>query len=156
MSRERDWLTLTWHELGIDRLYRIMQLRQEVFVVEQNCVYRDLDGLDMQALHMLCLSEGSLLAYQRCLPPGSSYQESSLGRVIVAPEARGEQLGRELVRRGIECNREQWPGAAIRIGAQAHLVDFYASLGFETSGAPYVEDGIPHIEMLLDPATCSA
>jgi ElaA protein len=152
MRRERDWLTLAWPELGIDQLYRILQLRQEVFVVEQNCVYRDLDGLDCQALHMLCLREGSLLAYQRCLPPGSSYGESSLGRVVVAPQARGEQLGRELVQRGIECNRRQWPGTPIRIGAQAHLQGFYASLGFVEASDPYMEDGIPHIEMLLDPA----
>lgn len=152
MPGERDWLTLAWPELGVDQLYRILQLRQEVFVVEQNCVYRDLDGLDCQALHMLCLREESLLAYQRCLPPGSSYAESSLGRVVVAPQARGGQLGRELVQRGIDCNRRQWPDTPIRIGAQAHLQGFYASLGFVEASDPYVEDGIPHIEMLLDPA----
>ena len=153
MSGERNWLTLTWPQLNTDQLYRIIQLRQEVFVVEQNCVFRDLDGLDSLATHMLCLRDGALLAYQRCLPPGSCYPESSLGRIVVAPEARGEQLGRELVRRGIDYNRQQWPGQAIRIGAQAHLADFYGSLGFIAASDPYVEDGIPHIEMVLSPRT---
>jgi ElaA protein len=147
---KQQWQTLDFAQLGREQLYDILQLRQEVFVIEQDCVYLDLDGLDQQATHILCTQGEQLLAYQRCLPAGVSYAESSLGRIVVAPAARGLQLGRELVQRGIDYNLKQWPGSGIRINAQAYLRDFYAGLGFVPSGKEYEEDGIMHQQMVYD------
>jgi len=144
----QQWQTMDFAQLSREQLYAILRLRQEVFVVEQHSIYLDLDGLDQQALHMLCCRGEQLLAYQRCLPPGLSYPESSLGRIVVSPAARGLQLGRELVQRGINYNMEHWPGCAIRINAQAYLRDFYAGLGFVASGKEYDEGGIMHQQMV--------
>ena len=144
-----QWQTASFAELSLEALYAVLRLRQEIFVVEQNCVYPDLDGLDQQATHMLCTDTRELIAYQRCLPPGVCYAQSSLGRIVVRASARGSQLGRELVQRGIDFNRRQWPGSDIRINAQAHLEGFYASLGFIAEGAVHIEDGIPHQHMRL-------
>ena len=142
-----EWQVLSFTELAGERMYAVLRLRQQVFVVEQNCAYLDLDGLDQQATHMLCLLDGGLLAYQRCLAPGLSYPESSLGRIVVRAAARGQQLGKELVRRGMEHNLLRWPGSGIRINAQAHLQDFYAALGFVAEGNEYLEDNILHRQM---------
>ncbi len=149
MNSAPHWSIQTFAELDTDTLYAILALRQAIFVVEQNCPYQDLDGLDRDAFHMVCRQGGELLAYQRCLPPGTSYGESSIGHIVVAAAARGRQLGRELVQRGIDFNRARWPAADIRIGAQAHLADFYGSLGFRVEGDEYIEDGIPHVHMVL-------
>ena len=149
MNSTPDWSIQAFAELDTETLYDILSLRQAIFVVEQNCPYQDMDGLDRAAFHMICREGSTLLAYQRCLPPGLSYAESSIGRIIVAATARGRQLGRELVQRGIDFNRRQWPDVDIRIGAQAHLAAFYGSLGFELQGEEYVEDGIPHVHMVL-------
>ena len=144
------WQTLSFEEFSPELLYAVMRLRQEVFIVEQDCPYLDTDGKDQAGLHVLGLRDDTLIAYQRCLPPGVSYpQESSIGRIVVDPSARGEQLGRELVRRGIELNRRQWPEADICISAQAHLQAFYGSLGFVSEGDEYMEDNIPHCKMRL-------
>lgn len=142
-----NWQTRAFDELGPQLLYAILRLRQEVFVVEQNCAYLDLDGRDEKALHMLCTRNGEPLAYQRCLPPGLGYAESSLGRIVVHPDSRGLQLGRELVQRGIDHNLQCWAGNDICISAQAHLQCFYASLGFAGEGDEYMEDDIPHRKM---------
>lgn len=141
------WQTLAFTDLSLEGLYAVLRLRQEVFVVEQQCAYLDLDNLDQQATHMLCMREGELLAYQRCMAPGLKYPESSLGRIIVCPAIRSQQLGRELVHRGIKHNFLQWPDSDIRISAQAHLQDFYTSLGFAAEGSEYLEDNIPHRQM---------
>jgi len=142
------WQTKSFQALGNDELYRILRLRQEVFVIEQQCFYQDLDGKDQQATHILCWLGTELMAYQRCLPPGTSYRESSMGRIVVASAARGSGLGRELVARGISHNEEQWPASDIRINAQSYLEDFYTELGFATQGDAYDEDGIMHVQML--------
>jgi ElaA protein len=142
-----QWQTLTFPELGAQRLYAVLRLRQQVFVVEQQCAYLDIDNLDQRANHMLCLRDGHLLAYQRCLEPGLVYPESSLGRIVVDPGIRGQQLGRELVKRGIAYNLSRWPGWAIRINAQAHLQAFYSDLGFIAEGDEYLEDNILHRQM---------
>jgi len=141
------WQTSAFGELSLEALYAALQLRQAVFVVEQNCPYQDLDDLDKEAFHMLCWRDGKLLATQRCLPPGRCYTQSAIGRIVVSPEARGLKLGRELVQRGIDFNLAQWPGSGIRIGAQAYLLDFYTGLGFVSEEDDYVEDGIPHVHM---------
>jgi ElaA protein len=146
------WQIAGFDELERDELYALMRLRQQVFVVEQRCAYLDLDNLDQASIHMLCWRQNELLAYQRCLPPGLNFDESALGRIVVAPAGRGLQLGRELVQRGIDYNGQHWPNNDIQIGAQAHLADFYTSLGFVISGDAYIEDGIPHLHMIRSQA----
>ncbi len=138
-----------WHEKGfseltVGELYAITQLRERVFVVEQNCVYLDADGLDPVCRHIWAERGGALRAYLRIVPAKAKWAECSIGRVITAPEARGTGLGRELMTRGIAaCG-----SGPIRIGAQAHLERFYGELGFSRASDVYDEDGIPHIEML--------
>jgi ElaA protein len=148
-SAELKWEVIGFQALETDLLYDILQLRQQIFIVEQNCVYQDLDNLDQQSLHLCARHNGKLLAYLRALPPGLGYAEASLGRIAVSEAARGLQLGRELVKRGIELAHRTWPTSDIKIGAQAHLEAFYTSMGFGTIGDVYDEDGIPHIKMLL-------
>ena len=143
------WQTIAFDELSNHQLYAMLQLRQEVFIVEQNCVYLDLDGLDQQSVHILCWEGETLLAVLRCLPPGLSYTQSSLGRIVTAAAARGKSLGRELIERGIAYNLRVWPESDIRIGAQAYLEKFYTNLDFITDGESYMEDGIKHIHMNL-------
>ena len=144
-----DWKIAQFDDLSTHELYAVLRLRQEVFVVEQNCVYQDADDLDQNAVHILCWQQGELMACLRALAPGVSYPQSSMGRIAVSPLARGLKLGRELVERGIAYNLKQWPESDIRIGAQAYLEAFYCSLGFVTDGEPYMEDGIEHIHMNL-------
>jgi ElaA protein len=143
------WQTATFDELSNRQLYEVLKLRQEVFAVEQTSIYLDPDGLDQEALHIACWEGDKLLAYQRCLPPGLQETESTLGRIVVAPGARGRDLGRELVRRGMNHNLQRWPSSDIRIHAQAHLERFYQELGFVTDGDVYQLDGIAHLEMVL-------
>lgn len=141
------WQTLVFEELGTRRLYALLRLRQQVFVVEQECAYLDIDNLDLQAHHMLCERDGQLMAYQRCMAPGLVYPQSALGRIVVDPSMRGQRLGHELVQRGIAFNLSRWPDCAICISAQAHLQPFYADLGFMAEGELYLEDNIPHRKM---------
>jgi ElaA protein len=143
---ERDWHERSFADLKTAQLYAIMALRERVFVVEQNCVYQDADGLDLRSRHVWAEQDDKPLAYLRIVPAGAKYPEISIGRIVVAPEARRTGLGRELVRHGISA--ANGTHEAIRIGAQAHLEKFYEGFGFAIASSPYVEDGIPHIEML--------
>ena len=142
------WQTSEFTDLGTVQLYALLTLRQQVFVVEQACIYLDLDNLDQGAIHMLCWQGDHLLAYQRCLAPAVHFAESALGRIVVDPTARGRQLGVDLVRRGISYNLARWPGQGIRINAQAYLETFYTGLGFVAEGDSFAEDGIAHIQMV--------
>jgi ElaA protein len=142
-----QWDTRAFTELNTMWLYAVLRLRQQVFVVEQHCAYLDLDDRDQDAVHMLCTRGSELLAYQRCLPPGLSYSESSLGRIVVSPGMRGQKLGEELVRRGVDHNLTRWPEHDICISAQAHLQAFYSSQGFVAEGSEYLEDDIAHRQM---------
>jgi len=152
-----QWQTALFDALSGAELYAVLRLRQAVFVVEQRCVYLDLDDLDQAATHLLCREEGGRLAgYLRCLPPGLHYAESSLGRIVVDPAARGRYLGRELVQRGIRYNLEHWPGSGILINAQAYLRGYYTELGFAAEGDEYDEDGILHVKMRYDPGSPAA
>jgi len=140
-------------------VYDLLALRSEIFVVEQDCVFLDADGADRDAWHLLARHDASglrdgharLAAYLRCIDPGARYREPSIGRVVVASAWRGTGLGRLLMIEGIGRCRASWPGQAVRIGAQARLERFYASLGFVREGSPYDEDGIEHVEMVLAP-----
>ncbi|AQA17480.1 GNAT family N-acetyltransferase [Halioglobus japonicus] len=144
-----DWQTVGFDELNTRQLYEILKLRQEVFAVEQTSIYLDVDGLDQEAMHISLWEGDELLAYERCLPPGLQETESTIGRIVVAPAARGRNLGRELVRRGVEHNLARWPGHNIRMHAQAHLEKFYNAFEFYTEGEEYILDGIPHLEMVF-------
>jgi ElaA protein len=143
-----NWHWCRFEDLGVQQLYEALALRSRVFVLEQG-PYQDADGLDPDAWHLLGRdSSGALIAYLRVVDPGRKYEEPSIGRVAVAPEARGRAIGRALMQEGIGRCRRAWPDRGIRISAQARLERFYRSLGFELVGAEYLEDGIPHIEML--------
>lgn len=126
-----EWRLWRWNEWSNDLLYAAMRLRSEIFVVEQNCVFPDMDGLDPACTHLCGTNAGGeLLAYARLLAPGVKYPEASIGRVITAASARGLQLGRALMLEALRLTRERHLGVAIRIGAQQRLDRFYASLGF--------------------------
>jgi ElaA protein len=142
------WRSLPFARLSPGELYELLQLRTEVFVIEQDCVFQDMDGADADAVHLLGNSDGVLVAYARCFAAGSKFAEASIGRVITRQALRGNGLGHELMRRAVTCVFEQWGEQAIRIGAQARLEKFYLQHGFQGAGLPYIEDGIPHIEML--------
>lgn len=150
------WQWLRFEELGVDALYAVLAARQQVFVLEQQCLYQDMDGLDRAAHHLLGWQDASpgagqdaaLCAYLRVLAPGAKFAEASLGRVLTTPAARGTGAGRELLKRGIEQATLLYPGCGLRISAQLYLEKFYASFGFACVSAPYDEDGIAHIDML--------
>ena len=139
----------TWDQLDLDTWYAISRLRNAVFVVEQDCVYQDLDGVDSRSKHVyLTDSEQHIAAYARIVPKGLIYPEHSIGRVLVDDQNRGRQLGRRLMKACMEVVEKELPGSPIRISAQVYLTVFYESLGFIKQGDSYLEDGIPHIEML--------
>ncbi len=145
-----NWRLSRLADLGPLDVYDLLALRSAVFVVEQTCVYLDPDGVDLQAWHLLGRdAQGRLQALLRIVDPGVKYEEPSIGRVISASEVRGTGVGRQLVAQGIACCRRHWPGQGIRISAQARLERFYAGFGFQTVSEPYLEDDIPHLEMLL-------
>jgi ElaA protein len=143
-----NWSWQRFADLGVDNLYDALQLRCRVFVLEQGA-YLDPDGLDRAAWHLLARDEaGALVGYLRVVDAGAKYDEPSIGRVITAPEARGTGLGRALMAEGVAGCGRFWRGHAIRISAQAHLERFYNDFGFARVGNDYLEDGIPHVEML--------
>jgi ElaA protein len=145
-----DWRCSALDRLAPVELHRIHAARQAVFVVEQRCIFQDADDADEGALHLAGWDgDGRLLAYARLVGPGIKYREPSIGRVLTTQAARGTGLGRELVRRAVAALCEAHPAAAVRISAQQRLAAFYAEQGFVAIGAPYLEDGMPHIEMLL-------
>jgi len=133
-----------------DELYQIMKLRNEVFVVEQTCVYQDIDGKDLDAYHLCCYDEEELVGYLRILNPGQSYKEMSIGRVLVRESHRDKKVGKLIMVESIDYIKEVLNETVVRISAQAYLQKFYSSLGFETVSEEYLEDDIPHIEMLLN------
>jgi len=144
-----NWNYKSYNELTTAELYAVLQLRNAVFIVEQNCPYQDLDDKDQKSWHLMGWKGDHLTAYTRIIPPGISYDEASIGRVVTATASRRTGAGRELMRLSIQYCFDQFNTRAIRIGAQAYLQQFYESLGFTVTGEPYLEDGIPHKEMLL-------
>ncbi|HRE37757.1 MAG TPA: GNAT family N-acetyltransferase [Chitinophagaceae bacterium] len=143
-----EWILKKFEELTPHELYTIMQLRNEVFVVEQNCVYQDADNKDRYSFHLMGWKEDKLIAYTRLIPAGTAYAEPSIGRVVTSPSARGTGAGRELMEHSIDTIYKLFGKQPIRIGAQLYLKKFYSSIGFEPTGDIYLEDGIEHIEMV--------
>ncbi|WP_172561686.1 GNAT family N-acetyltransferase [Vibrio furnissii] len=143
------WQCLSFSELSNHQLYELLKLRVDVFVVEQTCPYPELDNKDIVdgVKHLLGYRDGQLIACSRLLPPGISYSSVSIGRVATSPTARGDGLGHQLIREALQQCQSLWPKQAIEIGAQAHLSEFYACHGFVRTSAPYLEDGIAHVDM---------
>lgn len=142
------WRCKAFGELSVAELYEILALRAQVFVVEQDCAYQDLDGADASAMHLMFWGPGrTLAAYLRSFPPESLREEIVIGRVVTSLSARGQGLGRELMREGMRRAWRQWGDHPIHVSAQAHLQDWYNSLGFVVCGPGYPEDGIPHLPM---------
>ncbi|MFZ1571121.1 MAG: GNAT family N-acetyltransferase [Candidatus Kapaibacterium sp.] len=136
-------------ELTNYELYEVLKLRSMIFVVEQNCSYLDLDGYDINSLHLLGFKDIILISYLRLLPPGLKYNESSIGRVTTKIDFRGQGLGKQLMIEAINKSKSLYPDKLIKISAQYHLEKFYTSMGFKTNSATYYEDDIAHIEMIL-------
>lgn len=148
------FLCKSFDELTVWELYDLMQLRQKVFVVEQNCPYLDADDSDQPSWHLMGRdTTGQLCCYARLLPPGISYPDyASIGRVISSPAARGTGAGKLLMQQSIAACRRLFGDAPVKIGAQSYLLRFYESFGFRSTGEEYLEDGIPHTKMILEEA----
>lgn len=144
-----EWRVKEFDELSNVELYRILQLRVDVFVVEQNCPYPEMDEKDLEAIHVFLWGDGEVLAVSRILPPGVSYKEVSIGRFCTALKGRRNGTGRELMKQTMMAIQKYFGKVPVRISAQEYLVDFYRGYGFEPVGKSYLEDGIPHVEMLM-------
>ena len=144
-----DWCWREFDELSNEQVYDILAVRQQVFVLEQKCLYLDVDGRDRQALHLFG-SNGSnqIVAYARLLPPNTRYVEPSIGRVLVVEAGRGQGWGRELIARCLEKCKTAYANYPIKVSAQVYLTRFYQSFGFEVAGDPYDDGGIPHVGMV--------
>jgi len=142
--------TITFSEFTVKELYETLQLRSEVFVVEQDCVYQDIDFKDQKALHVLGYKNEKLVAYTRIFKPGDYFKEASIGRVVVQESERKYGYGHDLIKESIIAVQKQFNTDVIHISAQTYLENFYNTHGFVQSGEGYLEDGIPHIKMLLN------
>lgn len=143
-----QWRCVPFEGLSANDVYDLLQLRSAVFVLEQNCVFQDIDGADRQALHVLGHVDGALQAYARCFAAGVKFPEASIGRVVIGPSLRATGAGHLLMQQAMAALAQQWGAQSVRIGAQARLERFYAVHGFVVASAPYLEDNIAHIEML--------
>lgn len=143
-----DFIIKSFQELSITELYNILQLRSEVFVVEQDCVYQDIDGKDQKALHIIGEKEGKIIAYTRCFAPGDYFENASIGRVVVEISQRKFKYGHDIMKASIEAIKNKYQTNTIKLSAQVYLTNFYESHGFKQVGEGYLEDGIPHIAML--------
>lgn len=144
----QEWILKTFAQLTPDELYAILRLRSEVFVVEQNCVFLDMDRKDQRCHHLMGMQDSELVAYTRLVPPGHIYEQPSIGRVVTAPGVRNSGIGKQLMQRSIECIYQLYGAQSIKIGAQLYLKKFYESFGFQQVSDVYLEDGIEHIYML--------
>ena len=140
----------TFEELSTHELYDILQLRSEVFVVEQDCVYQDLDGKDTKALHIIGKKEGKIIAYTRCFKPGIYFEEASIGRVVVDSEERKYRYGSDVMKASVKAIKNHYDTKTIKLSAQTYLKKFYNSHVFIEIGEEYLEDGIPHIAMIKE------
>lgn len=143
-----NWSCKAFNALTPDELYSILQLRNEVFVVEQNCVYQDCDDKDQQSFHLCGWQDNNLVAYSRLMPAGLAYKDVSIGRVVTSPSIRHNKIGKALMEMAMKNLYELFGKTSITIGAQLYLKHFYESLGFTQSSDVYLEDGIGHIKMI--------
>jgi ElaA protein len=140
-----------YSELNVDELHDMLQLRSEVFVVEQTCVYNDLDGWDKHATHIFIYEDELIVAYARILPAGTRFPQTSIGRVVVNPGFRKRDFGKLIMTKALDFAVQVWNAQEIKISAQLYLKKFYEDLGFKTATEIYDEDGIPHIGMIYLP-----
>ena len=145
------WSCKAFKELSLDEFHDIIQLREIVFVVEQDCPYLDVDGKDKDALHVFGEYEGNIVATTRILKPGKSYDEVAIGRVVTSPTVRGMGIGKQLMEESMKFAQVHFGKVPIRISAQTYLLKYYKSFGFAETGKEYLEDNIPHFEMLYKP-----
>ncbi|OZG72948.1 GNAT family N-acetyltransferase [Hahella sp. CCB-MM4] len=154
-----EWKFKAFDELSVEELYEILRVRQQVFIIEQNCIYPDIDKLDKGSWHLFAVKkdEGAGLdisdspkihAYLRVVPPGHLYEQPSFGRVLTTEDARGTGAGKMLIKKTVELMGEMYPNQPIKISAQLYLERFYTGFGFNAVSEPYDEDGIPHIDMM--------
>ena len=141
-------ITKSFEELNKEELYQLLALRAEVFVVEQECAYQDVDGKDLKALHVLGKLGNKLIGYARIFPPGAYFEEASMGRIVIQKDHRSYGLGKEIVLAAQQSVFDYFKTQKIRLSAQSYLQEFYKELGYHSSGEEYLEDGIPHIAML--------
>ena len=149
MSAKINFFWKKFNELSLDNLYAILNLRQQVFVLEQNCPYIDADYSDQDAFHLLGLLDNKLVAYLRAFPPNIKYAGSSMGRIVVKESQRKQDVGKDITKIGINFLKERYPDSEIVISAQHRLEQFYCDLGFASRGEVYLEDNIDHIQMFL-------
>lgn len=142
------WTVKPFETLSTNDLYRIVQARVEIFVIEQNTPYQDLDNTDQKALHLWAEQDGNILAYCRLFNRGIKYNEASIGRVLTTEYARGTGLGKQLISRAIQVIEKEYQTSEIRISAQDYLIKFYSDFGFQDTGKKYLEDNLPHTEMI--------
>jgi ElaA protein len=142
------WKIKIFDEFTISELYGILKSRIDVFVIEQNCPYPDLDDYDQKAVHIWAEEEGEILAYCRIFDKGIKYDEASIGRVLTTQKGRGKGLGKLLIKYAVETIENRYHSSAVRISAQNYLLNFYSEFGFEDTGKKYLEDDIPHTEMI--------
>lgn len=162
MPRQTPQFHFHWRQfsaLSVNELYSLMRLRQQVFVVEQECAYLDADNLDIEALHLLCLKENNdhlqLVGCLRLLPPGARFKCPAIGRLATVEAVRGQGVARLMMEQAIQHTSLIYPGQAICLSAQCYLEGFYHRLGFIPTSPPYDEDGIPHIDMMRQPDSSS-
>ena len=151
MNKKIKFVWKNFDELSNDELYAALHLRQEVFVVEQDCPYLDADNSDQNAFHLLCYEGNKLIAYLRAFKPGVKYDGSSMGRIVTEINSRGLGLGKEITKEGVKFLKKEYPNHEIVISAQHRLKHFYINLGFTPRGEVYLEDDIDHIQMYLTP-----
>lgn len=144
-----DWHIKTFEELTNNELYGLLKARVDVFIVEQECAYQEIDNIDQKAIHYFAEVDGEIAALVRILPRNTTYEEVAIGRVLVVEKFRGTGLAKELMNRAISFVQEEWKEEEIKIQAQTYLQSFYESLGFKQVSVVYEEDEIPHIDMLL-------
>ncbi len=143
-----EWKIKKFKDLDIEELYDILALRSEIFVVEQDCVFQECDGKDKSSYHLFCEDNGEVVAYSRILPKGVSYDETAIGRVVVKKSHRGRGLAREMMLKAIDFVEADLKENNIKLQAQSYLIEFYKSCGFKQISEEYLEDNIPHIDML--------
>lgn len=143
-----NWKIKKFNELNIEEIYKILALRNEIFIVEQECPYLDCDDKDLNSYHLFLRENGEIVSYLRILEKGVSYDEISIGRVAVKKSYRGKGISRKMMLKAIEFIENNLSENTIKIQAQAYLLDFYSSLGFKAVSEEYLEDNIPHIDMI--------